>query len=67
MTRDFAKIKELNKKIEDLLEENPELIPLQNEINERLEKVGKDHQKRNQVIQEMLVNSWMRITEIGEI
>jgi len=64
---DFEKIKELREKINQLLEEHPELKPLQDEINERLAKIpSTDYQRRNQVIQEFMFNTWSRIVKVWE-
>ena len=58
---DFAKIKELREEINKLLEEHPELRPLQEEIDSELSKCGNDTQRRNAKIQEMMMNTWYKI------
>lgn len=66
MEIDFKKISDLRKEINKLIEEKPELRELQDEIDRRLEAAGPDHQRRNQVIQEMMLNEWFRITKLDE-
>ena len=60
---DFNKIKRLVEKRDKFLEEHPELRPLQEEINEELRKAGNNIQRRNAVLQDMMLNSWYRITK----
>ena len=42
---------------EELLAKNPELIPLQNEINRKLNSAGPDHLKRAEIAYEMLIDT----------
>lgn len=64
MTRDFEKISTLREQINELLREHPELEPLQQEIDEALHKCGNDTQKRCRVLQEMMLNTWWKITKV---
>lgn len=66
MQIDFKKISDLRQEIKKLIAEKPELQELQDEIDAALEKAGNDHQRRNQVIQEMMLNSWFRITNLDQ-
>jgi hypothetical protein len=61
---DFNKIKDLVCQRDEFLAEHPELQPLQDKVNEVLQKAGKDHQRRNTAIQEMLLSTWFKITTI---
>jgi len=61
---DFQKMKELREQIRLLIEEKPELQALQDELDNKLKGV-KDHKERARIIQEMLLNTWYRITDIG--
>ena len=61
MAVDFEKIKTLREELKKLLEENPEYQSLQDEVDRKLKACGNDHQKRNQVIQEMMCNKWYEI------
>ena len=58
MSIDFEKIKELRQEINDMIAERPELQALQDEVDAALAKAGNNHQRRIQVIQEMLMNRW---------
>ena len=49
----FEKMKEMRTKIHDLLQERPDLVTLQKELDDKLANV-----------QEMMLNSWYRITEL---
>jgi hypothetical protein len=60
---DFTRIKALVEQRDELLSEHPELQHIQDEINEKLKGI-KDVKERNRLLQEMLLNSWYRITEI---
>ena len=62
---DFNKIKELVEKRNQFLAEHPEYQWLQDEIDNKLRGV-KDIQRRNQIIQEMLLNTWSKIIPAGE-
>lgn len=59
----FEKMKEMRTKIHDLLQERPDLAVLQKELNDKLSNV-KDQHERNRIVQEMMLNSWYRITEL---
>jgi hypothetical protein len=60
---DFMRIKALVEQRDEFLSEHPELQHIQDEINEKLKGI-KDVKERNRLLQEMLLNSWYRITEI---
>lgn len=60
----FEKIKEAVEKRDLFLEEHPELLPLQEEINEVLRKAGSSHHNRQVALQTMMLESWFRITKI---
>jgi len=60
----FQLIKEYRDKINELLRERPELEALQQQIDEALSKCGNDKQKRNRVLQELMLNTWWKITEV---
>jgi hypothetical protein len=60
---DFTRIKALVEQRDEFLSEHPELQHIQDEINEKLKGI-KDVKERNRLLQEMLLNSWYRITEI---
>lgn len=64
MSIDFNQIKEAVQKRDEFLKEHPELLPLQEEINQLLAKAGSDKRKRNVLLQQMLLESWFRITQI---
>ena len=59
----FEKMKEMRTKIHDLLQERPDLAVLQKELDDKLANV-KDQHERNRIVQEMMLNSWYRITEL---
>ena len=59
----FEKMKEMRTKIHDLLQERPDLVTLQKELDDKLANV-KDQHERNRIVQEMMLNSWYRITEL---
>lgn len=59
----FEKMKEMRTKIHDLLQERPDLVSLQKELDDKLSNV-KDQHERNRIVQEMMLNSWYRITEL---
>lgn len=59
----FEKIKEAVEKRDAFLLEHPELQPLQDEINNIVYKCA-NSQQRQQKIQELLLNTWFKITEI---
>jgi len=61
---DFNQIKEAVQKRDEFLQEHPELMPLQEEINRLLLKAGNDKRKRNMMLQQLLLESWYRITKI---
>jgi len=64
---DFDKIFRLRQEINRLIDERPELSELQEEIDRRLSAIpATDYQRRNQVIQEMMLNSWYRIIKTWE-
>ena len=63
MDVDFEKIKSLVAKRDAFLREHPELQPLQEEVNAELYKAGNDIQRRNAVIQNMMLNSWYRVVD----
>lgn len=63
-TNRFQLMKRYREQINQLLREHPELEPLQQEIDEALKKCGNDTQKRCQVLQEMLLNNWWKITKV---
>ncbi len=62
MDVDFERIKQLREEINKLIEERPDLAQLQEEIDNTLR--GLTKRQRCVKIQEMLLNSWFRITEI---
>lgn len=64
MTVDFEKIKTLNEELSKLLEERPDLQSLQDEVDRRLKACGNNHQRRNQVIQEMLCSKWYEVVPV---
>lgn len=59
----FNQIKKLVEERDRFLSEHPELQPLQDEINLLLSKAA-NTQDRNRIIQEMLLNTWFKITKI---
>lgn len=59
---DFNKIKQYNEQIAEILEERPDLVCLQQEINSRLE--GKNSFERQRILQEMMLNKWFEITKV---
>ena len=59
----FEKMKEMRSKIHDLLQERPDLRELQNQLDNRLLGV-KDQHERNRIVQEMMLNTWYKITEL---
>lgn len=61
---DFNQIKEAVQKRDEFLQEHPELMSLQEEINRLLLKAGNDKRKRNMMLQQLLLESWYRITKI---
>lgn len=61
---DFDKITYYNTQIKLLLHQHPELIALQNEIDEKLKDVT-DKIRRQQIIQEMMLNKWYEITKVN--
>ena len=61
---DFNKIKDLVRQRDEFLAAHPELQPLQDEVNKQLKKAGNDIQRRNAVIQNMLMNTWFEITKV---
>lgn len=61
---DFYKIKEAVERRNIFLVENPEVQPLQNEIDELLKSAGKDHYKRQVVLQEKMLNTLFQIVEV---
>lgn len=64
MRIDFNKIKEAVQKRDEFLREHPELEPLQEEINALLMNAGNDKRKRNVLLQQLLLESWSRITQV---
>lgn len=64
MGTDFNKIKEAVQKRDEFLREHPELEPLQDEINQLMKNAGSDKRKRNVLLQQLLLESWSRITQI---
>lgn len=64
MPVDFEKIRELVEQRDKFLEEHPELYELQEQINKVLRDAGNDPVKRSAALQQLLLNSWWRITEI---
>ena len=66
MSVDFTKIKKIRQEIKKLLEEHPELMKLQDEIDRELAKCGNDIQRRNSVIQQMMCNTWFKIVDANE-
>lgn len=61
MNIDFEKIKELNKEIQDLLEEKPELRELQDQIDKIRETVGKKN--RLAMIQTLMLDKFFELNE----
>jgi len=61
---DFNQIKEAVQKRDEFLREHPELVPMQEEINTVLKNAGNDKRKRNVLLQQLLLESWFRITKI---
>lgn len=64
MTVDFNKIKELRDQINLLIGQKPELQALQDEVDNKLKGVT-DPRERARIVQEMLLNRWYKITEVG--
>ncbi len=61
---DFNQIKEAVQKRDEFLQQHPELLPMQEEINRLLMNEGNDKRKRNMLLQQLLLESWYRITKI---
>lgn len=61
---DFEKIKMYREQINELLKEHPELEDLQKQIDESLKKAGSNKHERCRVIQEIMLNTWFKITKI---
>lgn len=61
---DFEKIKFYREQINELLTEHPELEELQKQIDEALLKAGSNKYERCRIIQEIMLNTWYKITEI---
>lgn len=59
----FEKIRRLVEQRNLFLAQHPELQPLQDELDEKLKGVT-DINRRNQIVQEMMLNSWWRITKV---
>lgn len=59
--RDFTEIKRLRNEINLLIKEKPELRVLQDEIDKRMLKCGNNVQRRNAVIQDMLLKKWHEV------
>lgn len=59
----FETISVYNDKIRELLKEEPALIPLQEEINNKLKNVL-DKKERCRILEELMLNTWHKITEI---
>lgn len=59
----FETISVYNDKIRELLKEEPALIPLQEEINNKLKNVL-DKKERRRILEELMLNTWYKITEI---
>ena len=60
---DFNEIKKLVQERDVYLALHPELQPLQDEINTVLNKAGNNTQRRNQALQELMLNTWYEIVE----
>lgn len=60
---DFELITYYNNKIKELLEQKPELKLLQDELDAKLKDVT-DKNRRQQIIQEMMLNKWFEITKV---
>ena len=61
---DFDKITYYNNKIKELIEQRPELASLQEELNSKLKDVT-CKQERQRIIQEMMLETWYRITKVN--
>lgn len=64
MTNDFEVIREAVQKRDQFLNDHPELRPMQEEINHLLAMAGPDKRKRNILLQQLLLESWYRMTGI---
>ena len=62
MNIDFERIKRLREEINKLIEERPDLAQLQADIDTQLQ--GLTKQQRCAKIQEMMLNTWFKITEV---
>lgn len=63
---DFNKIKEAVRIRDEFLAENPQLLHLQEKINEALKLAGNNHFERQRVLQEMMLNKWFEIIPAAE-
>ena len=63
---DFNQIQEAVKARDEFLQEHPELQPLQDAINQILEKSGKNHHSRQVAIQTLMLNTWHQVVGVWE-
>ena len=66
MAVDFEKIKMWNDKIKEALAERPEFQPMQDELDRRLKLAGNNHDRRQQIVEEMMCSKWSEVVPAWE-